>query len=110
MIILESIKVTEINAKDVVSEHCTQSNEFPVTIFRVLIVVSGSERKKIVIPIFKAKPEHQLLGKRDIHGFCSIEPLEGSPGFEDSSPGAHEIGRASRRERVKLAVIAISCT
>src|SRR5690625_5517442 len=66
MIILESIKVTEINAKDVVSEPCTQSNEFPVTIFRGLIVVSGSERKKIVIPIFKAKPEHQLFGQREI--------------------------------------------
>src|SRR5690625_4584261 len=56
MIILESIKVTEINAKDVVSEPCTQSNEFPVTIFRVLIVVSGSERKRLSYQYSRPNP------------------------------------------------------
>src|SRR5690625_7364343 len=78
VIILESIKLTEVNAKDVVSKPCTQSNKFPVTIFRMLVVVSVSKRKKVVIPIFQAESKHQLLDNRHIHGYCSFKPLDGS--------------------------------
>ena len=82
------VDITEVNAEEFVPDAGSESHKLPVAIVGIFVVVAASDRKKIIIPVFQARGNHQLLKTIEFNRFAGTYiALKAAPGCKQGFNG-----------------------